>query len=120
MPLAKRFVYIIRSVSRPDTYYVGLTSDVGARLCAHNRGASRHTAAQRPWKPLVVVEFDEEEPAVKFAPSGRSWSRIRAIGGVPVVAVMAVTHSRALRLLWSPPPSQAGIELAHRSRWGSH
>jgi hypothetical protein len=45
MPDAKRFVYIIQSISRPTAYYVGLTSDVEARLTAHNAGLSPHTAA---------------------------------------------------------------------------
>jgi hypothetical protein len=38
MPDAKRFVYIIQSIGRPAAYYVGLTSDVEARLTAHNAG----------------------------------------------------------------------------------
>ena len=80
MPDAKRFVYIIQSIGHPATYYVGLTADVGARLAAHNAGLSRHTAANRPWKQLVVVEFDEEQPAVEFEKylktgSGREFAR---------------------------------------------
>ena len=77
---AKRFVYIIQSIGRPAAYYVGLTSDVEARLTAHNTGLSPHTAANRPWKRLVVVEFDEEQPAVLFEKylktgSGREFAR---------------------------------------------
>ena len=63
---AKRFVYIIQSIGRPVACYVGLTSDVEARLTAHNAGLPPHTAANRPWRRLVVVEFDEEQPAVLF------------------------------------------------------
>ena len=77
---AKRFVYIIQSIGRPAAYYVGLTSDVEARLTAHNAGWSPHTAANRPWRRLVVVEFDEEQPAVLFEKylktgSGREFAR---------------------------------------------
>jgi predicted GIY-YIG superfamily endonuclease len=32
----KRFVYVLQSVRTPDRYYTGLTSDVPARLAAHN------------------------------------------------------------------------------------
>ena len=76
----KRFVYIIQSIDRPAAYYVGLTSDVEARLTAHNAGASPHTAANRPWRRLVVVEFDEEQPAALFEKylktgSGREFAR---------------------------------------------
>ena len=77
---AKRFVYIIQSIVRPASYYVGLTSDVEARLIAHNAGLSPHTAPNRPWKRLVVVEFDEEQSAVLFEKylktgSGREFAR---------------------------------------------
>ena len=77
---AKRFVYIIQSIGRPAAYYVGLTSDVEARLAAHNAGLSPHTAANRPWRRLVVVEFAEERSAVLFEKylktgSGREFAR---------------------------------------------
>jgi putative endonuclease len=80
MPHAKRFVYIIQSIGRPVAYYVGLTSDVEARLSAHNEGLSPHTATNRPWRRLVVVEFDEERSAVLFEKylktgSGREFAR---------------------------------------------
>jgi len=76
----KRFVYILKSIAALDQYYVGLTSDLRARLLAHNDGLSRHTAAHRPWRPLIVIEFDEEEPAVQFerylkTGSGREFAR---------------------------------------------
>ena len=76
----KRFVYIIQSIRSQGVYYIGRTSDSDACLTAHNGSASRHTAPQRPWKRLVVVEFDEEEPAVLFenylkTGSGREFAR---------------------------------------------
>jgi len=48
MPTAKRFVYIIQSIGLPAAYYIGLTSDVEARLTAHNAGFSPHTARESP------------------------------------------------------------------------
>ena len=57
---------IIKSVTTPDEYYVGVTSDVALRLRDHNAGLSRHTSHHRPWRTLVVIEFDEEQPALKF------------------------------------------------------
>jgi putative endonuclease len=76
----RRFVYILRTVSDPADYYVGVTSNVRARLENHNTGASAHTTAKRPWRMLVVVEFDEEEPALEFEKylktgSGREFAR---------------------------------------------
>jgi putative endonuclease len=76
----KRFVYILKSIDAAATYYVGVTSCMAERLAAHNAGLSPHTAEHRPWRTLVVVEFDEEEPALKFerylkTGSGREFAR---------------------------------------------
>jgi predicted GIY-YIG superfamily endonuclease len=80
MSHSKRFVYIIKSVDHPTEHYVGLTSDPAARLRAHNAGRSPHTAHQGPWRMLVCIEFDEEEPALRFerylkTGSGREFAR---------------------------------------------
>lgn len=80
MPEAKRFVYILKSDVAPWQYYVGVTGDPHARLHAHNAGLSPHTARHRPWRKLVVVEFDEPEPALRFerylkTGSGREFAR---------------------------------------------
>jgi predicted GIY-YIG superfamily endonuclease len=78
--LPKRFVYILKSICSPHEYYVGITSDPQARLAAHNDGLSPHTAPHRPWRALVVIEFDEEAPAIEFerylkTGSGREFAR---------------------------------------------
>ena len=80
MSKPKRVVYILKSTADPDAYYVGLTSDIQARLTAHNAGLSPHTSSFRPWKALVVIEFDEEKPAAEFerylkTGSGREFAR---------------------------------------------
>ena len=77
---SKHFVYMIRTVREPIRHYVGLTSDPRARLQAHNEGLSAHTAQHRPWRYLVIIEFDEEAPAVHFerylkTGSGREFAR---------------------------------------------
>jgi len=41
---SKRTVYVIRSVANPPHYYVGVTSEVEARLAAHNEGRLPNTA----------------------------------------------------------------------------
>ena len=80
MPAARRFVYILKSLKTQATYYVGLTSDIEARLADHNAGLSQHTSEHRPWKRLVVIEFDEENPAIDVEEylktgSGREFTR---------------------------------------------
>jgi putative endonuclease len=64
--LMKRFVYVLKSRSTPTRYYTGLTSNVAARLDAHNAGHCAHTASGRPWETDVVVEFTDEARAVSF------------------------------------------------------
>jgi predicted GIY-YIG superfamily endonuclease len=80
MAAPKRFVYILRTVQSPPRYYVGVTSNVERRLAVHNAGLSPHTAADCPWRRLVVIEFDEEDPALAFerylkTGSGREFAR---------------------------------------------
>lgn len=80
MGATRRFVYIIKSIATADDYYVGVTSNVDLRMRAHNEGLSQHTSRHRPWRTLVVIEFDEEEPALKFerylkSGSGREFAR---------------------------------------------
>ena len=62
----KRFVYLIRSLqqSRP---YVGLTSDVDARLVAHNAGQNRSTAPFKPWQLVVALQFVDEGTATALS-----------------------------------------------------
>lgn len=80
VPRPKRFVYIIKSIRFPDEYYVGVTSDIGERLAAHNAGLTQSTAKHLPWRTLVVIEFDDEQPAIAFerylkTGSGREFAR---------------------------------------------
>ena len=62
----KRFVYIIRSFNNPQKRYIGVTSDVAARVRAHNAGQNRSTASWKPWGVDVTIEFRNERIAVRF------------------------------------------------------
>jgi predicted GIY-YIG superfamily endonuclease len=73
-------VYVLRSVTQPERYYVGLTSDVTRRLQVHNSGGSRHTMKDRPWQLVVALEFADEVSAVRFerylkSGSGRAFAK---------------------------------------------
>jgi putative endonuclease len=63
---SQHFVYVLRSRSDPTRHYTGLTSDVAARLAAHNAGHSTHTSNGRPWEIVVVIEFADERRAIDF------------------------------------------------------
>ena len=58
---SKHFVYVLESTRSPDCHYSGLTSDVAARLAAHNDARSLHTAKHGPWKLLVSMESTDAD-----------------------------------------------------------
>ena len=62
----RRVVYVLKSESQPNRYYTGLTSNLAARLDAHNAGRCPHTASGRPWRLDVIVRFADEYRAVAF------------------------------------------------------
>ena len=76
----KHFVYVLESTRNPDRHYIGLTSDVPARLAAHNDARSLHTTKHGPWKLLVWMEFTDAAAAARFerylkTGSGRAFAR---------------------------------------------
>ncbi len=64
--MSKRIVYVIRSRKDPSRHYVGLTSDLPARLASHNAGESPQTRALIPWALVVSVQFASEDAASRF------------------------------------------------------
>lgn len=60
------FVYLLRSLSNPERYHTGVTSDVARRLRAHNAGLSQHTADAMPWQVVVSIWFVDLERAAAF------------------------------------------------------
>lgn len=73
-------VYVLQSLKKPDRYYIGLATDLQARLAAHNDGKSLHTAKFRPWKLIVAVHFESRAKAEAFerylkSGSGRAFCR---------------------------------------------
>ncbi|MBA4138494.1 MAG: excinuclease ABC subunit C [Opitutus sp.] len=60
------YVYLLESVARSGTRYVGLTSDLKSRLDDHNSGRSPHTRDARPWRLVVYVAFADVARAREF------------------------------------------------------
>lgn len=80
MAVAKRFVYVLRSIPAPERFYVGLTSDVESRLVIHNSGGSQHTAMIRPWELVTSIQFSNANSAIAFerylkTGSGRAFAK---------------------------------------------
>ena len=76
------YVYILRSVEHLDRYYVGVTSDLRARLQTHNAGDVAHTSKYVPWTIKTYVSFSDEKQAFAFekylkSPSGRAFAKKR-------------------------------------------
>ena len=74
------FVYVLRSRKSIDRYYVGLTSNVSARLEGHNTGQSKFTRRHRPWSLVATVSFVDPVKASEFerylkTGSGRAFCR---------------------------------------------
>jgi putative endonuclease len=60
------YVYLLRSESRPEQTYIGLTQDLRARLNQHNSGKSIHTNKFAPWRIVAYVGFADEKRAAAF------------------------------------------------------
>jgi len=72
-----KYVYLLESVSHPRQRYIGLASDVEARLAAHNAGQSPHTAKYRPWKLCLALAFASDDKATAFEAylkTGSGWA----------------------------------------------
>ena len=59
-------VYILQSESNLKRFYTGVTSNLYARLAAHNRGESTHTATGRRWRVVVEMYFADASRARAF------------------------------------------------------
>jgi len=74
------YVYLLQSERFPDRHYVGLTTDLQARLAKHNQGGNPHTAAHAPWLIQTTIAFNDPARAANFerylkSHSGRSFSK---------------------------------------------
>jgi predicted GIY-YIG superfamily endonuclease len=70
-------VYLLQSVNYPSQRYIGLTSDVDARVVAHNAGQSPHTSKYRPWKLCAAIRFEDDDKAADFEAylkTGSGWA----------------------------------------------
>jgi putative endonuclease len=49
------YVYVIRSISHPKSYYIGFTENIDQRIKEHNEGKSLHTAKYVPWQLAIYL-----------------------------------------------------------------
>jgi predicted GIY-YIG superfamily endonuclease len=79
---ARKYVYILRSLTFPDRYYTGITQDIGERLKKHNAKEVPHSSKYAPWELKTYVAFSDEAQALKFekylkSASGRAFAKKR-------------------------------------------
>jgi predicted GIY-YIG superfamily endonuclease len=60
------YVYLLQSQSHPEQSYIGLTSDLKARLAKHNEGGVPHTSKFTPWRLRTYVAFSTRKQAARF------------------------------------------------------
>lgn len=76
------YIYLIKSINFPKTYYVGYTINLKQRLETYNSGGSIHTAQYRPWKLMIYLGFEDQTKAKEFekylkSQSGRAFAKKR-------------------------------------------
>lgn len=77
-----KYVYLIQSIKYPEQKYIGLSSNLKARIEAHNYGQSPHTSKYRPWELVTYIAFSDESKAAEFeaylkSGSGRAFANKR-------------------------------------------
>ena len=77
-----RYVYILRSLSEPEKYYTGQTTNLKQRLTDHNAAKVLHTSKFVPWELKTYIAFSDEEQALAFekylkTASGRALAKKR-------------------------------------------
>jgi putative endonuclease len=76
-----KYVYILQS-EIDDHFYVGVTSDLRARIAKHNAGDVSHTSKYKPWTLKTYLGFSDEAQANAFekylkSASGRAFAKKR-------------------------------------------
>jgi putative endonuclease len=60
------YVYLIESLSVQGERYVGITTNLKARLREHDAGKSSHTSKFKPWKLTTYIAFSDRAKAEAF------------------------------------------------------
>ena len=60
------YTYILESLARPGTRYIGHSANLKQRLTEHNNGKCAATVDLRPWKVRFYAAFESQELADAF------------------------------------------------------
>jgi putative endonuclease len=78
------YAYILQSISHPEKFYYGSTSDLKKRIEVHNGGGNVSTKPHCPWKLAWYAGFPSKQAALDFerylkTASGKAFARKRLI-----------------------------------------
>ena len=78
------YVYILRSIPKPNQTYVGFSTDLKKRILKHNQGGCPHTSKHKPWHIEWYCAFNDKGKALEFeqyikSHSGKAFSNKRLI-----------------------------------------
>ena len=71
--MPKGFFYIIKGVHNPEKIYFGSTIDINRRIIDHNRGNTRTTKNQTPWKLVYYEKFGNISAARRREKQIKKW-----------------------------------------------
>lgn len=78
-------VYVLKSCSS-DKFYIGYTVDLARRLIEHNKGASRYTNHDKPWKLVYAEAYASEDLArnreKQLKRHGQAWTALKIRAGL--------------------------------------
>jgi len=77
--MKKLYVYILECSD--DTFYVGVTNNVGRRFIEHMTDIKEnsYTFSRRPLKLVFCREFDRPMKAIKYEKQVKGWTRAKKI-----------------------------------------
>jgi predicted GIY-YIG superfamily endonuclease len=61
-----KYLCLLQSISNPKKCCTGVTADFRERLKQHNAGESPTAAKHRPWKPVLLIRFEDDAKAQAF------------------------------------------------------
>ena len=101
------YVYILECID--DSFYIGVTNDVGRRFIEHQSGVHEHsyTFSRRPLKLVYCKQFRSPIKAIDYEKQLKGWSRAKKIALINLKKIvvssllLSIVLSLSLPLVWS-------------------
>lgn len=75
------YVYVLKSLSKQNKFYIGYSADLKARVTSHDQGQNTSTKYHRPWE-LIYYEAYKSASLARDRESilkqrGKTWQTLR-------------------------------------------